>query len=81
MYTSGGWMTSCRRVVRVRAKYTPMLPPAFATLQRVRMRTPPTADLHYTATQSSLKDQLGSVRDEADVLIVGRRPHQFRATR
>ena len=34
------------------------------------MRIAATADLHYTATQSSLKDQLGSVRDEADVLIV-----------
>lgn len=34
------------------------------------MRIAATADLHYTATQSSLKEQLASVRDEADVLIV-----------
>src|SRR5215470_9597088 len=34
------------------------------------MRIAATADLHYTATQSSLKEQLGSVRNEADVLIV-----------
>jgi Icc-related predicted phosphoesterase len=34
------------------------------------MRIAATADLHYTATQTSLKEQLASVRDEADVLIV-----------
>ena len=33
------------------------------------MRIAATADLHYTATQSSLKEQLASVRDEADVLL------------
>jgi len=34
------------------------------------MRIAATADLHYTATQSSLKEQLASVRDEADVLLI-----------
>jgi len=34
------------------------------------MRIAATADLHYTATQSLLKEQLSSVRNEADVLIV-----------
>ena len=34
------------------------------------MRIAATADLHYTTQQTSLKEQLASVRDEADVLIV-----------
>jgi uncharacterized protein len=39
--------------------------------QRVTMRIAATADLHFSAqTQSLLKEQLGRVRDEADVLVV-----------